>query len=217
MHTSWNICLHVKYLHTSKIFAPKKYSRPWNVCAHEMLRPMKCSPPQDIRAYSKYLRIHKIYAPHQECSGLIIYDSNKAAVEIFAAYKRCMHPQMYAPKLLLFGLGRISNFWLLLSLAKELSFRWCCLSSMQSSSADLLSDRPAYMGGISVVLYRLVVPARPAKIFAPCQMFAAANISTLFLGKIKNLTRLISVLSLRFKFVHDHKSCPNSAATLLSL
>ena len=82
---------------------------------------------------------------------------------------------------------------------------------------DLLSDRPAYMGGVSAVLYRLVVPARPAKIFASCQMFAAANISTFFLGKIKNLTRLISVLSLPFKFVHNHKSCPNSAATLLSL
>ena len=59
--------------------------------------------------------------------------------------------------------------------------------------------------------------ARPAKIFAPCQMFAAANISTFFLGKIKNLTRLISVLSLQFKFVHNHKSCPNSAVALLSL
>ncbi len=146
-----------------------------------------------------------------------MYDSNKAAVEIFAAYKRCMHPQMLAPKLLLFGLGRISNFWLLLSLAEELSFRWCCLSSMQSSSEDLHSDRPAYIGGVSAILYRLVVLARPAQILAPCQMFTAANISTSFLGKIKNLTRLISVLSLPFKFVHNHKSCLNSAVTLLSL
>ncbi len=78
-----------------------------------MFVPMKCSRPQDIRAYPKYLRLHKIYAPHQECSRLIIFDSNKAAVEIFAAYERCMRPRMYAPKLLLFGLGRISNFWLL--------------------------------------------------------------------------------------------------------
>ncbi len=30
----------------------------------------------------KYLCIYKIYVPHQECSRLIIYDSNKAAVEI---------------------------------------------------------------------------------------------------------------------------------------
>ena len=46
---------------------------------------------------------------------------------------------------------------------------------------------------------------------------AAANISTFFLGKLKNLTRLISVLSLPFKFVHNHKSYPNSAPTILSL
>ena len=99
---------------------------------------------------------------------------------------------------------------------KSSPLRWCCLSSMQSSSGICSQNRSAYMGGVSAVLYRLVVPARPAKIFAPCQMFAAANISTFFLGKIKNLTRLISVLSLAFKFVHNHKSCPNSAATLLS-
>jgi hypothetical protein len=65
-------------------------------------------------------------------------------------------------------------------------------------------------------LCRTVPAVVPAKIFAPCQMFAAVNISTFFLGKIRNLTRLISVLSLQFKFVHNHKSCPNSAATLLS-
>ncbi len=56
---------------------------------------MKCSRPQDIRVYPKYLRIHKIYAPHQECSRLIIYDSNKAAVDIFAACERCMRPNSY--------------------------------------------------------------------------------------------------------------------------
>ncbi len=82
-----------------KIFAPLKYFRPWNIRAHEMFAPMKCSRPwnvraHDILAYQKYLRIHKIFAPHQECLRLIIYDSNEAAVEIFADYKRCMRPQM---------------------------------------------------------------------------------------------------------------------------
>ncbi len=86
-----------------------KYSRPWNIRAHEIFAQMKCSRPwnvrahdlrpQDIRAYPKHLRIHKIYAPHQECLRLIIYDSNKAAVEIFAAYERCMRPRMYAQTL----------------------------------------------------------------------------------------------------------------------
>ena len=70
------------------MFAPMKCLRPCFVCAH------------DIRAYPKYLRIHKISAPHQECSRLIIYDSNKAPVEIFAANKRCMRPQMLASKTL---------------------------------------------------------------------------------------------------------------------
>ena len=60
-------------------------------------------------ASMKYLRPHEISAPRQGCSRLIIYDSNKAAVEISAAYKRCWRPQMLASRLLLFGLGRIST------------------------------------------------------------------------------------------------------------
>ncbi len=75
-----NICLHVKYPHTSKIFALMKYSRLWN-----------------IRTHPKYLRIIKIYAPHQKCSRLIIYDSNKAVVQIFAPYERCVRPKCRRP------------------------------------------------------------------------------------------------------------------------
>ncbi len=45
----------------------------------------------------KYLRIYIIYAPHQEYSRLIIYDSSKAAVEIFAPYERCMRPKNRHP------------------------------------------------------------------------------------------------------------------------
>jgi len=74
-----------------------KYLRPWNIHAHE------------ISGSMKYLRPHKISAPRQGCSRLIIYDSNKATVEISAAYKRCWRPEMLASRLLLFGLGRISN------------------------------------------------------------------------------------------------------------
>jgi hypothetical protein len=71
----------------------------------------------------------------------IIYDRNKADVEISAPIKiyaprLCVHQKIGAQTLvcLLFGLGRISNFWLLPSLDKELLFRWCCLSFMWSSS-----------------------------------------------------------------------------------
>ena len=34
-----------------------------------------------------------MFAPHLKYLRLIIYDSNKAAVEIFAPYKRCMRPE----------------------------------------------------------------------------------------------------------------------------
>ena len=43
------------------------------------------------------MRICKIYAPHSKCSRLIIYDSNKAAIEIFAPYERCMRPENRRP------------------------------------------------------------------------------------------------------------------------
>jgi hypothetical protein len=50
---------------------------------------------------------------------------------------------------------------------------------------DLLSDRPAYMGGVSAVLYRLLHRQDLPKYSLLVQMFAAANISTFFLGKSK--------------------------------
>ncbi len=122
-----------KYLRISKISASNQ-----NICAHVKISAhiqniclhLKYLLTSKIFApHLKYLRISKIYAPHLKYLRLTIYDSNKAAVEISAPYEEYMRP-----KLLLFGLGRISNFWLLPSLAEELSFRWCCLSSMQSSS-----------------------------------------------------------------------------------
>jgi hypothetical protein len=63
----------MKYLRP--ISAPMKYLRP-------------------ISAPMKYLRTHRISAPHKEYSRLIIYDSNKATIEISAAYKRYRRPQM---------------------------------------------------------------------------------------------------------------------------
>jgi hypothetical protein len=70
-----NIRLHPKYSLTSKIFA---YI-------------------QNIRLHPKYLRLSKIYAPHLKFSRLMIYDSNKAAVEIFASYEKCMRPENRRP------------------------------------------------------------------------------------------------------------------------
>jgi len=150
MRTSWNICAYPKIFAYIKIFASMKYSRPW------IFAPMKYSCPWNIRAYLKYLRIYEIYAPHQECSRLIIYDSNKAAIEISAAYKRCWRPEMLASRLLLFGLGRISN----LLTPSQSGWRALVQKVLPLLHAvlkwDLLSDRPAYMGGVSAVLHRLL-------------------------------------------------------------
>ncbi len=180
----------------------------------------KCSRLQNIHASKifaplKYLRIYKIYAPHQECSRLIIYDSNKVAFEIFAAYERCMHPKCRRPSSYYLGSAESPasdsfSVWLKSSRSGDVASPPC---SPQVGSA---LRPPSLYGRHLCRTVPAVVPARPAKIFAPCQMFAAANISTFFLGKIKNLTQLISVLSLQFKIVHNHKSCPKSAVTLLS-
>ena len=67
------------------------------------------------------------------------------------------------------------------------------------------------MGGVSAVLARLVVPARLVKTFADVKFSAPAEVFTIFCEKSKILSRLLSVLSLHRKFVHDHNCCPNSA------
>ncbi len=66
------------------------------------------------------------------------------------------------------------------------------------------------------VLYRLLYRHDLSKYLRSVQISAGAYIFTISWGKIKNLSRLTSVLSLHLKFVHNHKNCPNSAATLLS-
>ncbi len=187
MRTSWNICAYPKYLLTSKTFAP----------------------------YLKYLRISQIYAPHLKYPRLIIYHSNKAAVEISAPYEEYMRLKIGAQTLIIWARQNLQ----LLTSSKS---GWRALVQVMLSLLhavlkwDLHPGHPAYMGGISAVLYRLLYRHDLPKYSRPVQIFAAAYIFTFFLGKIKNLTRLIGVLSLQFKFVHNHKSCPNSALTLLN-
>ncbi len=120
----------------------------------------------------KYLRLHEIFAPCKRCSRLIIYDNNKATAEMLAAYKRCWRPEMLAAG----NVGvQTHTIWARQNLhsvsfsvwLKSSPLRRCCLSSMQSPSGICSQIRSAYMGGVSAVLYRLVVPARPVKMFAP--------------------------------------------------
>jgi hypothetical protein len=72
------------------------------------------------------------------------------------------------------------------------------------------------MGGVSPVLYRPVVPARLVKTSADVRISALAKVFTISYEKSKILSRLLSVLSLHRKFVHNHNRCPNSATTLTS-
>jgi hypothetical protein len=52
--------------------------------------------------------------------------------------------------------------------------------------------------------------------FCGCPNLCAAEIFTISCEKSKILSRLLSVLSLYRKFVHDHFCCPNSATILTS-
>ncbi len=76
------ISAHIKIFASNQIYAHilKYLCIPQNIRLHQNIRASK------IFAPLKYLCIYKIYAPQLKCSRLIIYDSNKAAVEIFAAY-----------------------------------------------------------------------------------------------------------------------------------
>ncbi len=142
--------------------------------------------------------------PQLKCSRLIIYDSNKAAVEIFAAYERCMRPNSYYLGSAESPTSDSFSVWLKSSRSGDVASPPCSPQVGSALRTSSLYGQPLFR------TVPAVVPARPAKIFA------AANIFTFFLGNIKNLTWLISVLSLQFKFLHDHKSCPNSAVTLMS-
>ncbi len=182
----WNVCAHEMFapmnVCTHEMFAPM------NVCVHEMFAPMKCLRPWNVCAHEisapmKYLRLHEMFAPYKECSRLILYDSSKGPVEISAAYKRCWRRQMLASRLLLFGLGRISNFCLLLSPAEELSsqkvlpllhavLKWNLLTNLLSLYGQRLCRTvPACCTGTTCLNVRAH------------QMFAAANTLTLFSEK----------------------------------
>ena len=79
------------YAHISKYLRISKCSLPIKIYAHilKYLRiPKIFAYIQNIRLHPKYSRISKIYAPHLKYLRLIIYNSNKAAVEIFAAVPR---------------------------------------------------------------------------------------------------------------------------------
>ncbi len=129
------------------------------------------------------MRIYKIYAPHQECSRLIIYDGNKAAVEIFAPYERCMRTE-----------NRRSNSYYLGSAESPTSDSFSVWLK-SSRSGDVVSPpcspqvgsalRPPSLYGrrLCRTAVPAVVPARPAKIFASCPYGRGREYFHLFSGK----------------------------------
>ena len=150
----------------------------------------------------------------------IIYDIYKTDVEISAPIKIyapnvCVHQKIGVQTLTIWARQNLQ----LLTSSKS---GWRALVQVMLPLLHVVlkwlehSGRPAYMGGVSPVLYRLLYRHDLPKYLRPVQKFAGAYIFTISWGKFKNLTRLISVLSLHFKFVHNQKSCPNSAATLSS-
>ncbi len=154
----------------------------------------------------------------------IIYYRNKADVEISAPIKiyapnLCVNQKIGAQALRLLTIWARQNLQLLTSSKSG----WRALVQVMLPLVHVVlkwleqSGGPAYMGCVSLVLYRLLYRHDLPKYLRPVQISAGAYIFTISWGKIKNLPRLISVLSLHLKFVHNHKSCPNSAAPLLSL
>ncbi len=88
--------------------------------------------------------------------------------------RKCWRPNSYylgsaeSPLCLLLSPAEdLSLLHEVLSPPEELSLRWCCLSSMQASSGICSQTCPAYMGGVSAVLYRLVCTARPVQMSVP--------------------------------------------------
>jgi hypothetical protein len=77
-----------KYLRISKMFAHTQ-----NICAHLEIS----AHIQNVCLHLKYLRRSKISAPLLKYLGLIIYDRNKAAIEISAPYEKYMHPENRRP------------------------------------------------------------------------------------------------------------------------
>ncbi len=130
----------------------------------------------------------------------IIYDRNKADVEISApikiyAPKLCVHQKIGAQILRLLTIWARQNLQLLTSSKSG----WRALVQVMLPLLHVVlkwsehSGRPVYMGGVSPVLYQLLYRHDLPKYLRSVQISAGAYIFTISWGKIKNLSRLISV------------------------
>ena len=124
---------------------------------------------------------------------------------MLAAYKRCWRPEMLAAEnvgvqtltiwarqnlhfcLLLSPAEGLSLLHEVLSPPEELSLKWCCLSSMQASSGICSQTCPAYMGGVSAVLYRLVCTGTTCPNIGVLSNIGGRRYFTFFLGIFADL------------------------------
>ena len=169
-----------------------------------------------LKKYSKF---------KSKCAYINYSKSNyTCAYRNVSAYKSaCAYNLRSASKLLLFGLGGLST---LLSFSARLKFSFSPsegvapppsgpqVGSVHKSAQLIWAACPPYWHGW---LYRhdLSKTCQNVSVLSKCRRPPTSW--PFFSRKVKILTRLISVLSLPFKFVQNHKSCPNSAASLLGL
>jgi hypothetical protein len=116
------------------------------------------------------------------CSRLIIYESNKVAVEIFAPYERCMRPENRRPNSYYLGSAESPtsdsfSVWLKSSRSGDVASPPC------SPRVGSALRPPSLYGQRLWRTVLAVVPAGPAKIFAPCPNVRSREYFHLFSGK----------------------------------
>ena len=154
------------------------------------------------------MRIHKCRRIQKHSQNACAYE-NVSVQALTIRARRALHSALLLSQAEVLVLILVLSFWR------------CCSSTFWSSSGLSSQIRSAYMGGVSAVLARLVVPARHDENLPKCRHPTECRRPPTFWpflrGKVKKLTSLKSVLSLPFKFAQNHKSCLISAVPLLGL
>ncbi len=150
----------------------------------------------NVCGFPKYMR--QMYAANvcgvAKYMRHIIYDRYKADVEISAPIKIyapnvCVHQKIGAQTLRLLTIWARQNLPLLTSSKSG----WRALVQVMLLLLHVVlkwlehSGRPAYMGGVSPVLYRLLYRYDWPKYLRPVKISAGAYIFTISWGRIKNL------------------------------
>ncbi len=151
--------------------------------------------------------------------GHIIYDRNKADVKISAPIKNICAKAMRPSEN--WRLSSASAYYLGSAESPTSDFFQVWLKSSRSGDVASRSCSPQVTWALrppSLYGRRLsrTVPARLVKISALCPNICGRIYFHHFLGKNQKSISAYKCPIMHRKFLHDHKSCPNPAATLLS-